>query len=137
MHLYTGQPRLRSSLLSLSRSYTGEAQVAGSMIVPFAVGSSVLKQAQTHDVGSKFQISSRIVLQRLLTRLTQISLDMSDQAKNVSVLMVCLGNICRSPMAEAVLNHRIAERTDLEGFRFDVDSAGTGAYHAGDGADER
>jgi len=61
---------------------------------------------------------------------------MSDP-KKVSVLMVCLGNICRSPMAEAVLKHRIAERTDLEGFRFEVDSAGTGAYHAGDGADER
>jgi len=41
-------------------------------------------------------------------------------------------------MAEAVLNHRISQRTTLKGkFEFSVDSAGTGAYHAGDEADDR
>jgi low molecular weight phosphotyrosine protein phosphatase len=46
------------------------------------------------------------------------------------VLMVCLGNICRSPMAEAVLAHQLAARSD--GGRWLVDSAGTGAWHVGE-----
>lgn len=41
-------------------------------------------------------------------------------------------------MAEAVLKHQIAERASLKGkYDFKIDSAGTGAYHAGDSADER
>ncbi len=51
------------------------------------------------------------------------------------VLFVCLGNICRSPTAEAVMRGLLAER-GLED-RVEVDSAGTIAYHAGEGADER
>ncbi|MCS6970057.1 MAG: low molecular weight protein-tyrosine-phosphatase [Planctomycetota bacterium] len=45
------------------------------------------------------------------------------------ILMVCLGNICRSPMAEAVLR---ALRPD-----WTVDSAGTGHWHRGEPPDER
>jgi len=51
------------------------------------------------------------------------------------VLFVCLGNICRSPTAEGVMYHLLAER-GLEG-AVEVDSAGTIAYHAGEGADPR
>lgn len=41
-------------------------------------------------------------------------------------------------MAEAVLKHQISERASLKGkYDFKIDSAGTGAYHAGDSADER
>lgn len=41
-------------------------------------------------------------------------------------------------MAEAVLNHQIANDTDLKGkFKIVVDSAGTGAYHEGEAADSR
>jgi protein-tyrosine phosphatase len=47
----------------------------------------------------------------------------------VNVLFVCLGNICRSPMAEAVLRHKINER-GLSG-DITVDSAGTGDWHIG------
>ncbi len=51
------------------------------------------------------------------------------------VLMVCMGNICRSPTAEVVLRHKLRER-GLDAF-VEVDSAGTHAYHAGDPPDER
>lgn len=51
------------------------------------------------------------------------------------LLFVCLGNICRSPLAEGVMRHLVRER-GLEG-RFRVDSAGTGAYHVGEPPDAR
>ncbi|BAV08973.1 low molecular weight protein tyrosine phosphatase [Filimonas lacunae] len=42
--------------------------------------------------------------------------------------MVCLGNICRSPLAEGILQHK----ADLLNLGWKVDSAGTGAYHIGE-----
>ena len=52
-----------------------------------------------------------------------------------SVLFVCLGNICRSPTAEGVFRHLLAqERPALD---VDVDSAGTGDYHIGEPPDIR
>ena len=51
----------------------------------------------------------------------------------ISVLMVCLGNICRSPLAEAALR-AAAER---EGIEIEVDSAGTGDWHIGHPPDPR
>lgn len=50
-----------------------------------------------------------------------------------SVLFVCLGNICRSPLAEGVFIHLAREA----GVEVEVDSAGTGGYHAGELADPR
>ncbi len=47
------------------------------------------------------------------------------------VLMVCLGNICRSPLAEGILQHKI----DSE--KVFVDSAGTGGFHIGNKPDSR
>ena len=51
------------------------------------------------------------------------------------VLMVCLGNICRSPTAEAVLRRKLQD-AGLGGL-VEVDSAGTGDWHVGKGADDR
>jgi len=51
------------------------------------------------------------------------------------VLFVCLGNICRSPAAEGVFLHRMAQAGVPEAFR--VDSAGTGGWHVGRPADAR
>ncbi len=51
------------------------------------------------------------------------------------VLFVCLGNICRSPLAEAVFRHQVRER-GLED-QFEIDSAGTSNYHIGDPPDRR
>lgn len=53
----------------------------------------------------------------------------------MKLLMVCLGNICRSPMAEGALRARI-EASPLAG-RVQVDSAGTGGWHAGQPPDQR
>lgn len=51
------------------------------------------------------------------------------------ILFVCLGNICRSPSAEAVFKH-IVEKRGHSG-KFIIDSAGTSAWHAGEKADAR
>lgn len=51
------------------------------------------------------------------------------------VLFVCLGNICRSPLAEGVMRHLVAERGMQE--KIEVDSAGTGAWHVGEAPDAR
>jgi len=51
------------------------------------------------------------------------------------VCFVCTGNICRSPMAESVFRARV-EEAGLDGL-VEVDSAGTGGWHQGDGADHR
>jgi low molecular weight protein-tyrosine phosphatase len=51
------------------------------------------------------------------------------------ICLVCLGNICRSPMAEAVLRARL-EQAGLAGDVI-VDSAGLGGWHVGDNADRR
>lgn len=51
------------------------------------------------------------------------------------VCLVCMGNICRSPMAETVLRHAL-DRHGLAD-RVTVDSAGTGGWHAGDPMDSR
>ena len=51
----------------------------------------------------------------------------------MKILMVCLGNICRSPMAEGILQQKI----DSAGFDIKIDSCGTGAWHVGESPDRR
>ncbi|MDR1678503.1 MAG: low molecular weight phosphotyrosine protein phosphatase [Prevotellaceae bacterium] len=52
-----------------------------------------------------------------------------------SILFVCMGNICRSPMAEGIM-HRLVEERELNAF-FKIDSAGTIGYHEGELPDPR
>ena len=56
-------------------------------------------------------------------------------AERTSVLFVCLGNICRSPLAEGIFRH-LVEEEGLAG-NFEIDSAGTGAWHVGEPPDGR
>lgn len=49
----------------------------------------------------------------------------------VRVLMVCLGNICRSPLAEGILKLKVDSQ------KYFIDSAGTGSYHLGSPPDSR
>lgn len=60
----------------------------------------------------------------------------SKMPEPVSVLFVCLGNICRSTMAEGVFQH-LTSRTPYKGLVSKLDSCGTGAYHVGDDPDDR
>jgi protein-tyrosine phosphatase len=46
----------------------------------------------------------------------------------MKILMVCLGNICRSPLAEGILKHKAKQA----GLNWQVDSAGTNKYHIGE-----
>lgn len=50
---------------------------------------------------------------------------------SIKILMVCLGNICRSPLAEGILASKLPKD------KFTVDSAGTGSWHIGHAPDER
>ncbi len=51
----------------------------------------------------------------------------------MKILMVCLGNICRSPLAEGIMQHLVKQH----GLDWEVDSAGTGNWHVGQGPDKR
>ena len=51
----------------------------------------------------------------------------------MNILMVCLGNICRSPLAHGILNSKIQEYN----LSWHVDSAGTGNWHVGESPDRR
>lgn len=60
---------------------------------------------------------------------------MKKETKSLSILFVCLGNICRSPMAEGVFN-KIIEQESMKG-NFKVDSAGLIGFHQGELPDNR
>jgi protein-tyrosine phosphatase len=62
-------------------------------------------------------------------------MNLESQSKNVRVLMVCMGNICRSPTAEGVLRHALSRHAPY--LNVEVDSAGTHDYHIGEPPDRR
>lgn len=60
---------------------------------------------------------------------------MIENKEKIGVLFVCMGNICRSPTAEGVFRYFVQQAGLAD--RFDIDSAGTHAYHSGEPADRR
>ena len=61
--------------------------------------------------------------------------DNSHYMDKIKILFVCLGNICRSPSAEAVFTGLVKKEGLSD--KFEIDSAGTSAWHAGEPADKR
>ncbi len=61
--------------------------------------------------------------------------DLGDMGDRTGVLFVCLGNICRSPLAEGLFIHLARARGILH--RFEIDSCGTGGWHVGERPDKR
>ncbi|MDO9416559.1 low molecular weight protein-tyrosine-phosphatase [Pararhizobium sp.] len=55
--------------------------------------------------------------------------------KPAGILFVCLGNICRSPLAEGIFRHLVATQNRIR--QFEIASAGTGGWHIGDPPDPR
>lgn len=53
----------------------------------------------------------------------------------IRILFVCLGNICRSPLAEAIFRQKVVKAGLSD--KIQIDSAGTGDYHIGEDPDER
>ncbi len=51
----------------------------------------------------------------------------------MKILMVCLGNICRSPLAHGIMEHLVKQK----GLNWEIDSAGTGSWHIGHQPDRR
>ncbi len=60
---------------------------------------------------------------------------MTERPDATSVLFICMGNICRSPLAESIFRHKMIQRGVAD--RFSIDSAGTGGWHAGESPDHR
>jgi len=62
----------------------------------------------------------------------------SEATPRIHVLFVCMGNICRSPMAEGMFRHRWHARVENRvGAEVIIDSAGTHSYHVGSAPDNR
>ncbi|KAJ4802348.1 Low molecular weight protein-tyrosine-phosphatase [Rhynchospora pubera] len=76
-----------------------------------------------------------LILRRFSSMATASPSASTEESKPFSVLFVCLGNICRSPAAEAVFRNLVEKRGLASKFR--IDSAGTIGYHEGDKADPR
>lgn len=61
-------------------------------------------------------------------------MDKKETAISTSVLMVCLGNICRSPLAQGIMEHKLSLQGKTD---WHIDSAGTGSWHIGESPDMR
>jgi protein-tyrosine phosphatase len=64
-----------------------------------------------------------------------MNMTFNSQSGVSGILFICMGNICRSPLAEGIFQHKLSQR-GVE-HKYMVDSAGTGNWHAGDLADSR
>jgi protein-tyrosine phosphatase len=76
--------------------------------------------ATNESIKDKRQINFKLLTFYLLSSISYLC--------NMKILMVCLGNICRSPLAEGILKEKIAGL----GLSWQVESAGTNGYHTGE-----
>ena len=67
--------------------------------------------------------------------MSDVAASAAPESEPLHITFICSGNICRSPMAEKMFAHQISERGLADEVR--VTSAGTGDWHAGEGADNR
>lgn len=93
-----------------------------------STGLTLSKTLALHEIKTSWQDNTPVG-KKFLTIIVPLIV----QKNNMKILMVCLGNICRSPMAEGVMRHKM-EQHGLKGF---VDSAGTASYHVGENPDPR
>ncbi len=68
------------------------------------------------------------MLAQLQTFASRVIIEAEHYLCRMKILMVCLGNICRSPLAEGILQQKATEA----GLDWVIDSAGTGGYHIGE-----
>ncbi|KAH7352110.1 hypothetical protein KP509_19G030300 [Ceratopteris richardii] len=126
---------LGRSLLPVSFKPTDNAVFYAPSFVAFP-GVSIL----TRSVPPSWSRTGILVYRRssaVLPAVTTMSTAASSAGSppRIGVLFVCLGNICRSPTAEAVFRHAVENR-GLQS-QFNIDSAGTIDYHEGEPADAR
>ena len=90
----------------------------------------------TDGRGQCLQVWTRLkTLKRFVSCFLKRSRALTCRSEKIRVLMVCLGNICRSPTAQGVLDKMIMD-IRLDG-RLEVDSAGTGNFHLSESPDTR
>jgi protein-tyrosine phosphatase len=77
---------------------------------------------------SRFQAEAHNLRPHLLPCDLQHATCLPTYLRRMKILMVCLGNICRSPLAQGILEHKIKQA----GLDWTVDSAGTGDWHVGE-----
>lgn len=77
---------------------------------------------------NKFKSINRLTINRYHLKRNQSNYLLTAYICGMKILMVCLGNICRSPLAEGILQ----DKADKAGLNWQVDSAGTNGFHTGE-----
>ncbi|HET9054631.1 MAG TPA: low molecular weight protein-tyrosine-phosphatase, partial [Cyclobacteriaceae bacterium] len=98
------------------------------------------KAPSEHEAGFSNQYSENCAMAfyapaRVMVTAISLIIGFLQPMKKIRILFVCLGNICRSPLAEAIFKHKIREKA-LES-RVEVHSCGTANYHVGELPDPR
>jgi len=110
-------------------------RVSGRKFFALLVSMQIRTISKLISVSQSFNLST-LRLQRRLGGVRKLGPPDSMAADPVSVLFVCLGNICRSTMAEGIFRSMVS-KPPYHSLISEVDSCGTGAYHTGSSPDSR